>query len=70
MVAAISSGYVSPEETISILDSMRKGNLYREDQNSYMLYPIKKVPKFLEKNILPIVKVESSTLLMTLLKDE
>jgi len=69
-VAAISSGYVSPEEAIYILDSMRKGNLYREDQNSYMLYPIKKVPKFLEKNIIPIVKVESSTLLMTLLKDE
>lgn len=69
-VAAISSGCVSPEETVSILNSMRIGNLYREDQNSYMLYPIKTIPRFLEKNVIPNVKVESSTLLMTLLKDQ
>lgn len=66
-VAALSSGVISPEEAVQILDTLREGTLYREDQQSYMLYPIKTLPKFLEKNSIPKEKVESSTLLMRLL---
>lgn len=66
-VAALSSGAIPPEEAVILLDQLRKGKLYREDQNSFMLYPIKTLPKFLEKNSIPKEKVESSTLLMQLL---
>jgi len=66
-VAALSSGAISPEEAVILLDELKKGKLHREDQNSFMLYPIKTLPKFLEKNSIPKEKVESSTLLMQLL---
>ena len=68
-VAVISSGYLSVHDSLSILDSLRSSSLFREDQQSYMLYPLKQVPKFLEKNIIPSKSVESSALLMQLMTD-
>ena len=68
-VAVISSGYLSIQDSLLILDSLRSSSLFREDQQSYMLYPLKQVPKFLEKNIIPFKSVESSALLMQLIKD-
>ena len=68
-VAAISSGFLGAKETLEILDSLRNSALYRADQNSYILYPNKQLPKFLEKNILPKDKVENSLLLNKLLQN-
>lgn len=68
-VAVLSSGYLSAAESAEVLDAMRKSALYRTDQNSYMLYPNKQLPRFLEKNIIPNALVESSPLLKTLLAD-
>ncbi|MGA1250464.1 MAG: hypothetical protein ACO3YM_08310, partial [Candidatus Kapaibacteriota bacterium] len=68
-VAVISSGYLSIQDSLLILDSLRSSSLFREDQQSYMLYPLKQVPKFLEKNIIPTKSVESSALLIQLIKD-
>ena len=68
-VAVISSGYLSAEETLSVLDAMRKSALYRRDQNSYMLYPNKNLPGFLQKNTIPKEEVEKSKLLKSLLAD-
>ena len=48
-------------------NSLRKSALYRKDQESYILYPNKELPKFLEKNTIPKEKVESSELMQTLL---
>jgi len=50
-VAAISSGYLGANETLQVLDSLRNSALYRSDQNSYILYPNKELPKFLEKTM-------------------
>ena len=69
-VAAISSGFLGAKETREILDSLRNSALYRADQNSYILYPNKQLPKFLEKNILPKDKVENSLLLKKLLQNQ
>ena len=69
-VAVLSSGAIPPEEAVILLDQLRKGKLYREDQNTFMLYPIKTLPKFLEKNSIPKEKIESSTLLMRLLAND
>ena len=49
-VAVLSSLYLSPEEAAGVLDALRKSALYRADQQSYILYPDKRLPSFLEKN--------------------
>lgn len=69
-VAAISSGFLGTNETLEILNSLRNSALYRVDQNSYILYPNKQLPKFLEKNVLPKDKVENSLLLNKLLQNQ
>ena len=52
-VAVLSSGLLSGEEAADLLDAMRTSALYREDQRSYMLYPNRRRPSFLEMNNLP-----------------
>ena len=68
-VAVLSSGYLSPVQVEEVLNQMRNSKLYREDQNSYVLYPNKDLPRFFEKNNVPTEAVESSTLLKILLAD-
>ncbi len=52
-VAVLSSNKLTAEEVADLLDAVRQSALYREDQNSYMLYPAKRLPSFLEKNNIP-----------------
>jgi hypothetical protein len=66
-VAVLSSGILPANETLSLLDSLRASQLYREDQDSYLLYPDKNLPRFLEKNILPQDSVSKSELLKVLI---
>ena len=68
-VAVLSSGFLDGKESLQVLDALRNSALYRPDQNSYILYPNKKLPKFLEKNTIPKVKVEKSVLLKKLLEN-
>ncbi len=65
-VAVLSAGYLKSEEVLKLLDSMRKSELYREDQNSYILYPNKQLPGFMEKNVIPAPLVKNSELLTKL----
>ncbi len=62
-VAVLSSGYLSAEESLEVLDALRKSTLYREDQSSYILYPNKELPGFLKRNNVPETAVSSSKLL-------
>ena len=68
-VAALSSGLLSAQEALDVLDTMRKSALYREDQSSYLLYPNKQLPGFLEKNTIPAKVLAQSALLLRLLED-
>ena len=68
-VAVLSSGFLNGNEALQILNSLRKSTLYRPDQQSYILYPNKELPKFLEKNTIAKEKVEQSNLLIKLLKN-
>ncbi|MEO1262709.1 MAG: hypothetical protein AAFZ15_28135 [Bacteroidota bacterium] len=52
-VAVLSSGYLAPEESVEVLKALRNSSIYREDQNSYVLYPDRELPRFLEKNNIP-----------------
>ena len=68
-VAVLSSGHLSPAEALKVLDAMKSSALFRTDQYSYLLYPNKQLPKFLEKNTIPQEDVEQSKLLGALLND-
>ena len=68
-VAALSSGFLSAEESLQLLDSLRHSALYRKDQDSYLLYPNKALPGFLEKNNIPNNLFETSSLLTRLLEE-
>ena len=48
--AILSSGLLSGEESLALLESLRHSPLYRADQHSYILYPDRQLSGFLEKN--------------------
>jgi len=68
-VAALSSGLVGAEEAVALLDRMFASRLYRADQHSFMLYPEKPLPGFLEKNVVPAARVAEVPLLAELLAE-
>jgi hypothetical protein len=68
-VAVLSSGVLTPAEALATLDALRRSRLWREDQKSYMLYPNKELPGFLEKNCLPASALERSPLLKTMVAE-
>ncbi len=68
-VAVLSSGKLSPEESLDVLQSLKRSALYRPDQHSYLLYPDRRLPGFLERNHLPHREVTRSRLLRKLAAD-
>ena len=68
-VAVLSSGLLDAEESLSVLDALKASALFREDQYSYILYPNKSLPRFLEKNNIDQDVVAKSPLLSTLVAD-
>ena len=62
-VAVLSSKALNTSETLEVLKNLRESQIYREDQNSYMLYPNRELERFLEKNIIPEEKIDLSTVL-------
>jgi len=67
-VAVLSSGVLSPRESVALLDGLRRSKLYREDQNSYVLYPDRRLPRFREKNNVPADEAARSPLLAKMLE--
>lgn len=65
-VAVLSSGYLDTEASLAVLDALKASKLFREDQYSYVLYPNKTLPRFLEKNNISPVEVSKSELLSKL----
>ena len=66
-VAVLSSGFLSAEESLEVLDALKESALFREDQFSYILYPNKNLPRFLEKNNIQSEAIAKSELLKALL---
>ena len=69
-VAVLSSGYLEGKEALVVLDGMKSSSLFRDDQYSYVLYPNKDLPKFMDKNTIPARVVADSQLLTALVNDE
>jgi len=65
-VAVLSSGLLNSAESLDVLDALKASALFREDQYSYVLYPNKTLPRFLEKNNISPVEVSASELLSKL----
>jgi hypothetical protein len=67
-VAILSSGMLSGEESRLLLESLRHSQLYRSDQHSYILYPDRDLPVFLEKNCMTPDQVNGLELVSELVR--
>ncbi|RPI90530.1 MAG: hypothetical protein EHM40_18130 [Chloroflexi bacterium] len=67
-VAILSSGMLSGEESRLLLESLRHSQLYRADQHSYILYPDRDLPGFLEKNCMTPDQVNGLELVSELVR--
>ena len=51
-VAVLSSGLLTGAQALVLVRALRRSALYRPDQHSYLLYPDRDLPDFLEHNLL------------------
>ena len=65
-VAILSSGLLTGEESLQLLQSLRNGPLYCPEQHSYLLYPDRNPPRFLEKNCIAPAQVSGLRLVSEL----
>ena len=68
-VAVLNSGCLSAEESLGLLMALKRSELFRADQYSYLLYPNRQLPRFVEKNNIPGKEIARSRLLKKLLAD-
>jgi hypothetical protein len=66
-VAVISSGFLTPAEVVDVVDAMYDSPLYRRDVDSFVLYPARQRPPFLDRNRVPEGAVSGNPLLASLL---
>ena len=67
--AVLGANILFPKASLDLLTALRQSNLYRGDQNSYLLYPDRSLHRFVEKNNLPVAFVNESRLLTCLIRD-
>ena len=68
-VAALSAGAMAADEAVAVVDALFESDVYRPDQDSFMLYPDRDLPGFLDKNRIPAEEVEAIPLLQRMLSD-
>ncbi|HYV28807.1 MAG TPA: hypothetical protein VFA77_14825, partial [Candidatus Eisenbacteria bacterium] len=68
-VAVLSSGCLVAEESLEVLRALKRSAMFRPDQHSFVLYPNRELPRFLERNNMPRKEIERSALLRKLLAD-
>ena len=66
-VAVLSSGALAAEEAADVVDALFASDIFRADQESFMLYPDRPLPHFLDKNTIPPVAIEEVPLLAEML---
>jgi hypothetical protein len=66
-VAVLGSGVLDPEQQADLIDALFASAMYRPDQRSFMLYPVRHLPTFLDKNVVPATAVQENPLLLGLL---
>jgi len=68
-VSILSSGLLSPQESLELLRNMRQSRLYRADQHSYLLYPQRNLAGFLQKNQIRAEQVQNLSLVAKLFEN-
>ena len=67
-VAVLGSTLLTPAEAAAVLGVLRRSDLYRADQHSYLLYPDRVLPTFLARNTLPGNALRKAPLLAELVR--
>ena len=67
-VAALSSGAVPAEGAVQLLEALFESEMFRADAATFMLYPDRPLPRFLDKNRIPAEAIDSIPLLGQLLE--
>ena len=62
-VAVLSSKLLDDEQSLEVLDSLKRSALFRSDQFSYLLYPNRDIPGFFDRNHIPEDRLEKNRLL-------
>ena len=66
-VAVLSAGAIQPGDAAGVVEALFSSGIYREDQDSFMLYPDRQLPGFLEKNVIDAKAVDAIPLLRLML---
>lgn len=66
-VAALGTEALDDAGACALLDALRASPLWRADQRSYLLYPDRRLPGFLEKNVVPEAALSAAPALARLL---
>ena len=69
-VAVASSKYLSAAEILNVFDALKKSDMYRADQYSYMLYPDKELPSFLNRNVIQEKDKKKSRLISAIIASD
>ncbi len=67
-VAVLSSGLLTPGEAARLLEALFASDLYRADIKTFILYPWRDLPRYLDRNIAPAQEVQKVPLLRELLR--
>ena len=61
-MAVLSAGVLSANESLEVLTALRRSALYTERQHSYLLYPVKTLARFTDKNQLDASQIPAPLL--------
>ena len=67
-VSILSSGVLTGQESLNLLESLRQSRLYRADQHSYILYPDREMSGFVAKNSMNAEQIKGLSLVTALEK--
>jgi hypothetical protein len=65
-VAVLSAELLTPEESLALMATLRVSALYTARQHSYLLYPNRQLPAFVDRNIIPTDVINASPLIQSL----
>ena len=67
-VAVLSTGLLTGEESVRLIDTLFASELYREDQRTFILYPRRDLPSFMDRNVIPDELIDASPLLSAVIE--
>ncbi|HAS8511361.1 TPA: hypothetical protein I7748_00675 [Vibrio vulnificus] len=66
-VAVLSAGVLTPKQAVELLDTLFSSDMYRDDQQSFMLYPDRELPAFVVRNRIAPAQVETNRVISEML---